>query len=173
MLPQLPCLQISGVPCTLTKHSCSRAPPVVELEHNTVPDTQPLVDVDSPHINSVDTSFKSQSEQTSTQRDRLHREAHDAKINAQKGAKKAKAKADSFFETAQKNSDNPVFIGNGILAAALAGVIGFGAYKKFSNQTVTPEGWTVGAVAAAVGVIAVGDYFLSSWALENKYPAKK
>jgi len=60
----------------------------------------------------------------------------------------------------QENSDNPVFIGNAVTITALGGLLGFGAYKKYTAGELT---WKVaGLWAGAVGLFGVADYFVSS-----------
>ena len=73
--------------------------------------------------------------------------------------KKAKQEAKEAEEWAEKNKGNPVVIGNVVAVAALGGLLGFGAYKKYNARELT---WKVaGAWAGVVGLFAVGDYYVS------------
>lgn len=130
------------------------------------------IDVDSPHISSVPSDFESQSVQTDTQadRERLEEEAHDkaeeAKTKAEELKKKAglkkeqaKSKAKSAGESVKENSDNPVVIGNAVTIAAVGGLLGFGAYKKYAAGELT---WKLaGLWAGAVGLFGVADFYVS------------
>lgn len=112
----------------------------------------------------------------------------DAKINSEKGkqqasekAEKAKRVASEYYREGKKeaedvteelrikanetrddlsaNRDNPVVVGNAI-AWTIGGVaLGIGAYNKHVKGELD---WSVvGAAAGVVGMLAVGDYFLS------------
>ncbi|KAG6997711.1 hypothetical protein G7Y79_00038g074700 [Physcia stellaris] len=68
------------------------------------------------------------------------------------------------------NRDNPVVIGNAI-AWTIGGVaLGVGAYNKHVKGEL--DWGVVGLAAGAVGVLAVGDYYLTQWLFKNKYPKK-
>lgn len=83
------------------------------------------------------------------------------KAKKQAGIEKEKAKktAKKTEDWAEKNKNNPVVIGNAVVVAALSGLLGFGAYRKHAAGELT---WKVaGAWAGAVGLFAVGDYYVS------------
>ena len=125
-----------------------------------------LVDVDSPHISQVPSDYQQQEIQTETQaeRQRLEAEAKEKaeELKRQAGLEKEKAKkeAKKAANVMQENSDNPVVIGNAVTIAALGGLLGFGAYRKYTTGELT---WKVaGLWAGAVGLFGVADYFVSS-----------
>lgn len=102
--------------------------------------------------------YESQSVKTDTQaeRERLEEEARE---RADSLAKDAKLKKDKAAEKVKANSNNPVVLGNSVAIAALGGLLGFGAYRKYSAGELT---WKVaGAWAGVVGLFAVGDYYVS------------
>ena len=85
--------------------------------------------------------------------------AEELKKKAGVEGKKAKQEAKEAEEWADKNKKNPVVIGNVVAIAALGGLLGFGAYKKYNARELT---WKVaGAWAGVVGLFAVGDYYIS------------
>jgi hypothetical protein len=103
--------------------------------------------------------------QTTTQADRLEREAEDAARSAERKAKDAKAKAHSKASKASKrirdNSDNPVVLGNAVLSLALFGTLGYGAYVKYRAGEFT---WKlVGIGAAVLGAFGVADYYATKY----------
>src|SRR5690349_4717643 len=73
--------------------------------------------------------------------------------------KLAKEKAKKAAQRAEKNTDNPVFIGNAIAVVALSAGLGFGAYKKYNSGELTWK--VVGAWTGLVGLFAAGDFYLS------------
>ncbi|KAK3630593.1 hypothetical protein LTR56_017391 [Elasticomyces elasticus] len=94
-----------------------------------------------------------------------------AKIESKKSATQIKQEAKEADEWAGKNKGNPVVIGNLVVVAALGGLLGTNAYRMHKAGTLT---WNViGAWTGAVGLFAVGDYFVSQWFFRNKYPTKK
>jgi hypothetical protein len=102
---------------------------------------------------------------TSTQAERIDREkeersrAEQAKRSAKKEAEHAKSRARGAGCAISKNKDNPVVIGNALVVLLAAAGLGFGAYKKQVDGTLT---WKIaGLWSGAVGVAAVGDYFVS------------
>ncbi|KAF2837335.1 hypothetical protein M501DRAFT_1006812 [Patellaria atrata CBS 101060] len=155
----------------LSDHGRAPAMPQVERTEESV---SSLVDVDSPHVSSVPSDYESQSVKTDTQAERLEREAQQKAYNAEAKAKQAKEsakeKAKKEKRTLQENSDNPVIIGNAVVATAIAGVIGFGAYRKYAAGELT---WKVaGAWAGFIGLFAAGDYYFSQYLFKHKYPKK-
>ncbi|KAF2762320.1 hypothetical protein EJ05DRAFT_205661 [Pseudovirgaria hyperparasitica] len=150
----------------------SRAPPPTEVESITSESTHSLIDVDTPHVSTVPSTFSSQEIQTDTQAARIEREeqAADARAKAQAAADKAKAKSRRAGGILSKNADNPVVLGNLVTAGLLTGVLGLGAYRKYTAGELS---WKVaGAWAGAVGLFAAADYFVSQ-RLFQKYPPKK
>lgn len=148
-------------------HSYRRAPHVPEIKHSDS-DVQSLVDVDSPHISSVPSDYEEQSIKTDTQaeRERLEDEsrekAEELKKQAAHKKEQAKNKAQKAGKTMQENSDNPVVIGNAVAIAAFGGLLGFGAYKKYTAGEFT---WKLaGAWAGVVGLFGVADYYVSQYA---------
>ena len=73
--------------------------------------------------------------------------------------RKAEAGAKEAGQWADANKGNPVVIGNAVVIAALGGVLGVGAYRMQQAGTLTSK--VVAAWAGAVGLFAVGDYFVS------------
>ncbi len=108
--------------------------------------------------------------QTDTQAARLEREADHVAQKAEEDAKKlrkefaekekkAKASAKNFGGKIERNSDNPVFIGNAVAVVALSAGLGFGAYRKYAAGELT---WKLIATwSGVVGLFAAGDYYLS------------
>ncbi|KAE8451730.1 hypothetical protein EG329_003187 [Mollisiaceae sp. DMI_Dod_QoI] len=159
-----------------------RAPPPVEVENSESASTSSLVDVDSASVHTVPSDFSSQDIQTSTQLDRLEHEALAAEARAKeefsqaagkskKEGKEAKEKAKKAAGYMDRNSDNPVFIGNAVAVVALSAGLGFGAYRKYAAGELTWK--VVGIWTGVVGLFAAGDYYLSQSLLKNKYPPKK
>ncbi|KAI5195656.1 hypothetical protein E4T39_08122 [Aureobasidium subglaciale] len=151
-----------------------RAHAVPEIQH-TDDEVHELIDVDSPHISSVPSDFQSQEIQTETQaeRERLESEAREKAQQAEQVKEeikeKTKQKAEKAADKVKANSDNPVILGNTVAVVALGGLLGFGAYRKYSAGQLT---WKVaGAWAGIVGVFGLGDYYASKY-LFKKYPPK-
>jgi len=150
----------------------ARAPAMPEIEHDH--STSSLVDVDSPHVNTVSSDFENAKVKTETQAKRIESEMEDEakKLDAQarKAASKAKKEGKADYEALKKNKDNPVVIGNAILYIALAGGLGYGAYVK---QRVGELSWSVvGLGVGIVGAFGIVDYYASQY-LFKKYPPKK
>lgn len=107
--------------------------------------------------------------------DKLSKEAqkhyNDFAKEADKDAKKAEKKGKEAEDWAEKNKGNPVVIGNVAVIGALATLLGVQGYRMHQAGTLT---WKVaGAWAGAVGLFAVGDYYVSQWFFKNKYPPKQ
>ena len=160
------------IPCQLTlPFLCSRAHPVPSLEKEDE-STSSLVDVDSPHVQSVSNDFENAEVKTKTQADRLGAEASteaqkvrdqasgiakDAKKKASVKGKNAKDQAKEDWDIFKANSDNPVVVGNLIIWAVGAAAIGFAGYQRYSEGKLD---WKVaGFTAGAVGAFATADYF--------------
>ena len=93
-------------------------------------------------MHTVPHDFKSQSIKTDTQKERIEHDAerlevqaieeeqklkkqfHEKEVEAKKAAKDAKKRV-------EKNSDNPVVIGNAVAVVALSAGLGLGAYRKY------------------------------------------
>lgn len=122
-----------------------------------------LVDVDSPHVSSVPSDFESQPVKTETQAERIQLEER-AKEQAAKEKelkKKAEAKAKRGAHLAKENSNNPVILGNAVTVGILGTFLGVGAYRKYVANELTWK--VVGAWAGAVGLFALGDYYVSKY----------
>lgn len=135
----------------------SRAPSVPEIQH-TDDSVSSLVDVDSPHISSVPSDYESQSVKTDTQAERQEREQQ-IKEEAKNLKERAAAKKESAKDKARKNADNPVVLGNAVGIAVVAGVLGIGAYRKYTRGELT--GKVVAAWVGVVGLFGLGDYYVS------------
>lgn len=104
---------------------------------------------------------------TDTQAQRLEHEASDKALQESKQAEakakelkdKAKAKASKAESRIKANSDNPVILGNALIVGILGTVLGVGAYRKYASGELSAK--VVGFWAGAVGVFAVGDYYVS------------
>lgn len=82
-----------------------------------------------------------------------------AKKSAEKNAKEAKKEIKSAGQDLNENRDNPVVIANGVLIVAGSAALGYGAYTKHVKGELD---WQIAAITAGVvGVLAVGDYYLS------------
>lgn len=83
------------------------------------------------------------------------------KVKKQAGVegRKGKENAKKAEKWADDNKGNPVVIGNAVVIAALGGALGISAYRMHQAGSLT---WNViGAWAGAVGLFAVGDYYVS------------
>lgn len=82
-----------------------------------------------------------------------------AKKEGSKVAKEVEKDAKKAGDWAEKNQSNPVVLGNAAAITALTALLGIGAYRAHKTNTLT---WNVvGAWAGAVGLFAVGDYYVS------------
>ncbi|EGE78015.2 hypothetical protein BDDG_00952 [Blastomyces dermatitidis ATCC 18188] len=137
------------------------------------PATTSLIDVDSPHVSSVPPTYESQRVKTNTQAERIEREheekkrREEAETEAKRHAarhSKGKAKATKNKAVAAKsclarNKSNPVVLGNALLIAVAGAGLGFGAYQKHAQGSLT---WrVVGVWSGAVGAVGAVDYFVS------------
>jgi len=137
----------------------ARAPAPPQIEH-TDDSISSLVDVDSPHISSVPSDYDSQSIKTDTQAERIERE-EEVKREAKRLKDIAAAKKKAAKDKIKKNADNPVVLSNTIGLAIISGILGIGAYRKYSQGQLT--GKLVAAWAGVVGLFGVGDYFVSQY----------
>lgn len=86
-------------------------------------------------------------------------EYKEVKKQAGAAASKAEKEGKKAEEWADKNKQNPVVLGNAVAIVALGALLGTGAYRMHKANTLT---WNVvGAWAGAVGLFAVGDYYVS------------
>lgn len=120
-----------------------------------------MIDVDSSHVQAVDSEFLDQEVKTTTQAKRLERDAtqkEETRRAREESAKKAKARKVTG-RSLSANSDNPVFITNAVLATLVGAGLGFGAYRKHAEGKLSWE--LVGLWSGAVGTFGVVDYFVS------------
>lgn len=126
--------------------------------------------MDTESVHTVPSDFKEHEVTTETQAARIEHEVEqlEAKaIEAEKKAKKefaakekeAKEKAKKAAGKIERNSDNPVFIGNAVAVVALSAGLGFGAYRKYAAGELTWK--VVAAWTGVVGLFAAGDFYLS------------
>jgi len=177
-----------------------RAPAPPEVLHSDTASTSSLVDVDTESVHTVPSDFNEKPVKTDTQASRLEREAEqfeaqaeekekkakkefhekekefhekekEAKKEAKEKASEAKEKAKKIEGKLERNSDNPVFVGNAVAVVALSAGLGFGAYRKYAANELTWK--VVAAWTGVVGLFAAGDYYLSQYLFKNKYPPKK
>ena len=161
-------------------------PSEVEEPSASEPSTSSLIDVDTPKVSSVPSDYSSQSVKTDTQATRLEQESEiKDRIASSKNSKsdkeqprreRAKEEAKGLYDMLKKNSGNPVVIGNAVMVSAFVGVLSWGGFKGFQSANARGgSSWSVGAGAAlagAVGLFGLGDYYVSKWAL-GKYPVKE
>lgn len=122
--------------------------------------TATLVDVDSPHVSSVDPNFLRQNVKTTTQAERLGREQEQQDDDPKSQARKrAQAKAKAEKSRLSRNKDNPIVLGNAILFALASAGLGYGAYQKHLDGKLSWE--LIGIWSGAVGAFGVVDYFAS------------
>jgi pyruvate dehydrogenase E2 component (dihydrolipoamide acetyltransferase) len=129
--------------------------------HDESESTASLIDVDGPHVQTVEPEFLEQDVQTTTQAERMEREAEEKEKRKreeeeQKKAKTYKAKKSSGI---CDNTSNPVFLANAAIATVIGAGLGFGAYKQHAQGNLSWE--LVGLSAGAVGVFGAVDYFVS------------
>lgn len=127
--------------------------------HDESESTASLIDVDGPHVQTVEADFLQQDVQTNTQAERIEREAEEKekrkREEAAKKAKSRKAKASGICD----NTSNPVFLANVGIATLIGAGLGVGAYKQHARGNLSWE--LVGLSAGAVGVFGAVDYFVS------------
>ncbi|KAI9808361.1 MAG: hypothetical protein M1826_004345 [Phylliscum demangeonii] len=100
--------------------------------------------------------------------------AHDVKAKAEAETKKAADRATKVAKATshdlQENKENPVYVANAVVVAALCAALGFGGYRKYAAGELTWK--VVGAWAGVVGLFAAGDFYLSQYLVKNRYPRK-
>ncbi|KAL5340377.1 dihydrolipoamide acetyltransferase component of pyruvate dehydrogenase [Aspergillus crustosus] len=144
----------------------ARAPDINHVYKEEGDSTASLIDVDGPHVQSVDSDFLQQEVKTTTQAERIEREeeeAEEVKKAKEEAREKAKAKAKAKAARARENDTNPVFLGNAALLAVVGAGLGFGAYKKHTQGKLSWE--LVGLWTGAVGAFGAIDYFASKLTL--------
>lgn len=118
-----------------------------------------MIDVDTPHVASVESSFLSQDIKTTTQADRREREEEEAVKKAgeevRKGAKKDRR------SSLRRNKGNPVVVGNALLITLLGAGLGIGAYNKHVRGQLSWQ--LVGIWSGVVGAVGAVDYFCSKY----------
>ena len=98
-------------------------------------------------------------EKSSEFADSASKNYNSAKKSTEKNAKEAKKEIKSAGQDLNENRDNPVIIANGVLIVAGSAALGYGAYTKHVKGELD---WQIAAITAGVvGVLAVGDYYLS------------
>ncbi|KGQ02087.1 hypothetical protein PAAG_11036 [Paracoccidioides lutzii Pb01] len=135
-----------------------------------------LIDVDSPHVSSVPSTFESQEIKTTTQAERIGREREREKAAAAaaererefckdkdkgkvKAGKEAANKAAVAKAKLSRNITNPVILGNALFITFAGTGLGFGAYQKHIRGALT---WRViGMWSGIVGTVVFVDYFVS------------
>lgn len=138
----------------------SRAPTVGGVYAEEAESPPSLIDVDSSHVNTVDADFLEQDVKTTTQAERIEREAAEeekkrSEADARKKAKARKAKSSGL----SANSSNPVYIANAVVTTLVGAGLGIGAYRKHAQGKLSWE--LVGLSAGAVGAFGVVDYYVS------------
>lgn len=126
--------------------------------HDESESTASLIDVDSPHVQTVESDFLKQDVQTTTQAERIEREAEKDKPEDEEKKKKAKTHKVKSSGICG-NTSNPVFLANAAIATVVGAGLGFGAYKQHARGNLSWE--LVGLSAGAVGVFGAVDYFIS------------
>jgi cation transport ATPase len=92
-------------------------------------------------------------------KEKAEAKAQHVKEKADEVKEQAKQKASKAADKAKANSDNPVVLGNTVAVVALGGLLGFGAYRKYSAGELT---WKVASAwGGVVGLFALGDYYAS------------
>lgn len=137
----------------------SRAPELGGIYKDESESTASLIDVDSPHVTAVDPDFLKQEVKTTTQAERLEREAAEQEKKRAEEDSRKKAKARKAKSSLGPNSDNPVYIGNAVLYTLVGAGLGLGAYHKHAQGKLSWE--TIGLWSGAVGAFGVVDYFVS------------
>ncbi|PYH89567.1 dihydrolipoamide acetyltransferase component of pyruvate dehydrogenase [Aspergillus ellipticus CBS 707.79] len=124
-----------------------RAPDVGGIYRDESESTASLVDVDTPHVQSVDADFLEQEVKTTTQAERIEREEEAEEASAEQKAKaKARAKAKAKAGSVRRNTQNPVYVANALLLALAGAGLGYGAYRKHAAGQLSWQlvGWASG-----------------------------
>ncbi|MCJ1386999.1 hypothetical protein MMC17_010128 [Xylographa soralifera] len=108
------------------------------------------------------------SEKAKVARQKAKEAGHEANEKAKIAGQKTKEAAHDMNERAQEaghelneNRDNPVVIANALIIGLGSAFVGFGAYKKYQAGELN---WQVGGFwAGAIGLFALGDYYMSQW----------
>ncbi|PLB46131.1 dihydrolipoamide acetyltransferase component of pyruvate dehydrogenase [Aspergillus steynii IBT 23096] len=133
-----------------------RAPEISKVYKDESESTASLVDVDSPHVTTVEPGFLNQDIKTATQAERVEREEEDEeKEKKARAERKAKAKSSGI----RNNKSNPVYLTNAVLLSAVGAGLGLGAYRKHLDGKLSWQ--LVGLWSGAVGAFGAVDYFVS------------
>lgn len=127
--------------------------------HDESETTASLIDVDSPHVTAVDPNFLNQEVKTTTQAERIDREAEAAERQRQQEARKQTKPRKAKSTNLRANVDNPVYIGNAVVYTLVGAGLGYGAYRKHAEGKLSWE--TIGLWSGAVSAFSVVDYFVS------------
>lgn len=165
---------------SLSNKESRRANPVPSLRSKDS-EASSLIDVDSPHVQSVKSDFEDQVVKTETQAARLEREAED---KARAAAKAVQQEADSLKKKAatkgkeikkelkkdgrklEENKDNPVVIGNALLWTLAVVGVGVSAYQKHAEGKLDLK--AAGQFAGILAAIGVADYFGSRYVRKHQ-----
>lgn len=114
------------------------------------------------------------SQYASEKSEELSKEAGDkfdkAKKSTARNYREGKEEAREKGNELSRNRDNPVVVGNAVIIGVGSVALGFSAYQKYAQGELS---WQLaGITAAAVGAFAVGDYYISQYLFQNKYPKK-
>ncbi|KAL8712049.1 MAG: hypothetical protein Q9220_003745 [cf. Caloplaca sp. 1 TL-2023] len=112
------------------------------------------------------------SEYASEKSEELSKEAGDkydkAKKSAARNYREGKEEAKEKGNELSRNRDNPVVVGNALIIGIGGVALGVAGYQKYAKGELS---WQLAGIAAgAVSVFAVGDYYLSQYLFQNKYP---
>lgn len=151
-----------------------RAPLMPELEKHESPPSSSLVDVESqPSVQTITSEELSASlEDARAETEAAAKSATDkARDKLEPKKKEGREKARKAKDILEANSDNPVVVANAVAVLALGGALGFGAYRKYEAGELSLK--IVATWSGVVGVVALGDYFLSRYLFNTRYPPKK
>ncbi|EEH22873.2 hypothetical protein PABG_05084 [Paracoccidioides brasiliensis Pb03] len=160
-----------------------QSPEEIEVADSDTTNTS-LIDVDSPHVSSVPSTFESQENKNhhpgrarsrSAERERERERERELCKDKDKGKRKAGKEAATKTAVAKaklsRNITNPVILGNALFMTFAGTGLGFGAYQKHIRGALT---WRViGMWSGIVGAVVFVDYFVSKWFFQNKYPTNR
>lgn len=121
--------------------------------------TEP-VGADHPgHIHAVLDEATMQQAKDRSEASRISDDDEALKAAARKFYQDAKKARRSNLQVIQDNTDNPVVLGNAILATALSAGVGFDAYQRYIQGQLSWD--TIGIGAGLLGLTAGVDYVIS------------